>query len=500
LVYNLTTDINTDMKINKVYTTIMISAMLILGACDSVLDVEPPFQKVGSQIFKNLTDYEYSLTGTYALFRQVGYFGSGGQTTSTWGNLPDMMGDNLVRTVEDLANWRTQVDWTYATDENDIQVAWLAAYSVILQANLTLRDIDRFSATDAQAVNRVKGQALAIRAMVHFDLLRYWGESFDRNSTANGIPYLELVNKDYLPARLTVAQTYDKIFADIDEAETLLADVDVSINGGTTRYYIDLTVLQAIAARVNLYAKDYAAAETYATAVITARPLASRTVFPNIWTDVSNTEVVWSVAFNLTEGSPSAGVHIAGNNRNRFKPSPALEATYDQVNDVRFSSYFATRSLSGNPRRILSKFYARNAAPPTAGDNLVNWKAIRTGEMYLIRAEARAMLGGASEALGLADLNALRAARISGYVAEVLVGQPLLDAIALERRKELVGEGHHFFDLKRTTKTVTRQAGDGHLGVTPLTLAPTSRSWNWPIPKLETDNNVVISSQQTTGY
>jgi hypothetical protein len=487
------------MKINKVYKTIAVIALMALTACDSVLDVEPPFQKEGSQIFKNMDEYEYSLTGTYALFRQVGYFGSGGQTTSTWGNLPDMMGDNLVRTGEDLANWRTQYDWTYTADENDIQVAWLAAYSVILQANLTLRDIDRFSNTEAQRVNRIKGQALAIRAMVHFDMLRFWGESFDRNSTAKGIPYLEIVDQNYLPSRLTVAQTYDKIFADIDAAEDLLADVDATINA-SGRFYIDLTVLQALAARVNLYTKNYAAAEAYATSVIIARPLASRTVFPNIWTDASTTEVVWSVAFNLGEGVPAAGVHIAGNNRNRFKPSAALETTYDQTNDIRFSSYFATRILSGTPRRILSKFYARNAAPPTAGDNQVNWKAIRTGEMYLIRAEARAMQGGASEALGLADLNALRAARISGYVDEVLVGQPLLDAIALERRKELVGEGHHFFDLKRTTKTIARQAGDVHLGVTPLNLAPTSRAWNWPIPTQEINNNSVISTQQTTGY
>ncbi len=48
----------------------------------------------------------------------------------------------------------------------------------------------------------------------------------------------------------------------------------------------------------------------------------------------------------------------------------------------------------------------------------------------------------------MADLIDLRAARIYGYVPEVLVGQPLLDAIELERRKELVAEGHRFFDLK----------------------------------------------------
>jgi starch-binding outer membrane protein, SusD/RagB family len=482
------------MKIKKLYIVGLTSAMLVLGACESVLDVEPPFQKKGDQVFNTLTDYDYSLTSTYSLFRQVGYFGSGGQTTSTWANLPDMMGDNLVRTGEDLANWRAQVNWAFAADENDIQVAWQAAYTVIQQANLTLAGLDEFNDEDAQAVARIKGQALAIRAMAHFDLLRFWGESFDRNSTANGIPYLEVADKEHFPARLNVKESYDKIFADIAAAEGLLTGL--TINTGTTRYYIDLTVLQALAARVHLYAKNYVNAEAYATAVITARPLVERSTFPSIWTDASNTEVVWSVSFNLGEGVPGAGVHIAGNNRNRFKPSAALEATYDQANDIRFTSYFATRS----GRRILSKFYSRTTLPPSAGDNQVNWKAIRTGEMYLIRAEARALQGGVKEVDALNDLNTLRAARISGYVNEVLVGQPLLDAIALERRKELVGEGHHFFDLKRTTKTVTRPASDGHLSSTPLTLASNSRSWNWPVPSLEINQNPSISSQQTTGY
>ncbi len=487
------------MKFKKLYIALTIGALLTAGGCDSVLDVEPEFVKEGSQIFKTLEEYDFALTGAYALFRQTGYFGSGGQTTSTWGNLPDMMGDNLVRTNEDLANWQTQCNWTYTADENDLEVAWLAAYGVISQANLVLRNLDQFSATNPQAVNRIKGQALAIRGMAHFDLFRYWAESYDRTSSALGIPYIEVVNPEAKPSRLTVQLSYDKIFADLTTAETLLGDVDRTINTASARYYLDRTAVRAILARVNLYAKDYVQAENYATLVINAIGLSDRTVFPNIWRDAAMGEVIWSVAFNLGEGVPSAGVHIAGNNRNRFKPSAALEATYDQTNDIRFSSYFATRSLSGTPRRIVSKFYARNAAPPTAGDNLVNWKAIRSGEMFLIRAEARALQAG-KESLGMDDLNALRAARITAYTPEVLTGQALLDAIALERRKELVAEGHRWFDLKRTTKTISRPVGDAQLASTPLTLGASAREWNWPIPTTEINSNPNIRTQQTSNY
>ncbi len=486
------------MKSKNIKFYMALSCLLIVTACDKVLEVEPQFNKEGSQIFKTLEEYDYALTGAYALLRDVGYFGSGGQTTSSWGNLPDMMGTDLVRTSEDLANWQTQVNWTYTADENDLQVAWIAAYSVIAQANLVLRDIDQFSATNPKGVNRIKGQALAIRGMAHFDLFRYWAESYDKNSTGRGIPYIEKVNINNKPGRLTVAESYIKIFNDLETAEGLLADVDRVINSGP-RAYVDNLVIKAILARVNLYAKDYAKAESYATQVIDALPLASKKAFPDIWKDASREEIVWSLSYNLGEGVPAAGVHIASSNRNRFKPSAALEATFDQINDIRFPAYFASRSLSTNSRRIVVKFYGRNAAPPVASDNLVNWKVFRTGEMFLIRAEARVMQAG-KESFVLQDVNTLRAARINNYVAANLSGQPLIDAIALERRKELFGEGHQWFDLKRTTRTISRPASDGHLVSTPLNLSPTSREWEWPIPTAEINANEVIRAQQHPGF
>jgi starch-binding outer membrane protein, SusD/RagB family len=501
------------MDIKKLLICLGLSGGLVLSACESVIDVEPEFSRDGSQIFTNLDDYEFALTGAYAGFRQVGYFGNGAQTTASWGVLPDKMADNLVQTPEDLANWQNQVNWQYATDEPDIDVAWQNAYFVITQANLVLRNIDQFATSDATRgrVNRLKGQALAIRGMVHFDLLRYWGESFDRNSTGLGVPYKTVVDAEDMPVRLSVKDTYDNIFRDLQEAETLLGNVDRSVNSGVNRNRIDQLVVKALLARVNLYAKDYAAAANYATMVIEDRPLATRTEFPGIWTDATTTEVVWAVTFSAGEGSPSSNVHIGSSNRNRFRPAASLEALYDPVNDVRFNSYFgyrftgasapAVRGLSPNlppddpaPRRIVAKYLGRGATL----DNLVDWKAIRTAEMYLIRAEARAMQGAAGAVGALADLNALRAARIQGYSPAALTGQALLNAIAQERRKELFAEGHRWFDLKRTTRTINRPEAD--ITSTERTLLPTDREWVWPIPQSEIDANVNIAPQQSPGY
>jgi hypothetical protein len=160
------------------------------------------------------------------------------------------------------------------------------------------------------------------------------------------------------------------------------------------------------------------------------------------------------------------------------------------LEDIRYDAYFADRPDDfGDVRTVLIKHEAK-LSQISNPDGVVDFKAFRTGEMYLIRAEAYARKGGVSEVLGLADLNTLRAARIVGYTDVVLAGAPLINAIATERRKELVAEGHRWFDLKRTTKTINRTFCSGTCN-----LPPSSRAWNWPIPQPEIDANPNIGPQ-----
>jgi hypothetical protein len=111
--------------------------------------------------------------------------------------------------------------------------------------------------------------------------------------------------------------------------------------------------------------------------------------------------------FEAGQGSPGSNVYFpvapAPEGRSQYKPNPTLLSTYDQVNDVRYSSYF--KDIEG--RLVLSKYLAKSAQL-SKPDGVVNFKAFRTGEMYLIRAEASARNG--DEATARDDLNTLRAA------------------------------------------------------------------------------------------
>jgi hypothetical protein len=473
---------------------IIIAFLFLSGvaACSKILDKNPESDLDGSTRFNDIDDYEFSLTGAYSLFRSADYYAAFDGNSNAFVTLPDLLADNVFESQESLGNERVFSRWQYAEDENQIENTWLAAYKIISQANLTLRGIERFEATDAGAVNRIRGQALAMRALVHFDVLRYWVEDYDRNSTKPGIPYISVYDYEQMPSRGTVKGTYDQILQDLYSALGYFGnmDQDINIDG---RSLIDQHVVNALLARIHLYANQPDSAIKYATRVIDEFPLAPMDEFDEIWQDASLAEVVWSFAFNAGQGQIGSHIYAPDINAAQYYPNPTLLASYD-AGDIRYDAYFRdVPDDFGDVRTTIVKHEAKLSQARNP-DGVVNFKAFRTGEMYLIRAEAYARKGGAWEASGMDDLNTLRASRILGYADESLTGTALLNAIAFERRKELVAEGHRWFDLKRTTKTINRTFCTGFCN-----LPPSSRAWNWPIPQPEIDANPNIG-QQNTGW
>jgi len=483
---------------------LLIKSILIAGlffsttGCEKVIDKSPTHVLTSENAFESLSDVENSLSSAYSSLRVVGYYGRNMSV------LPDMATDNLVQTIESLVNFLDITDWIYTPQNGTIAETWIAGFSTINNCNITINNVDKFATPATQKrVNRIKGQALALRAMVHFDMMKYFADNLDRNSTSPAIPYvknsvLESAPTSIKPSRATVKEVYDNIYADLTAASAAFADIDMPINTGSTRYKIDLIGLNAIRARVALYAKDWPIAISSSTVVIDALPLATRGVYPSIWKDQSVEEVAFASLYNTGEFlSRLAGdVYSGPLNRSQFEGNPTLFATFDEVNDVRFGISvrrgFATTAtpVRTSARFVVTKFLGKG----TAIDGVVDWKAFRTGEMFLIRAEARA--SSTQETLGLADLNMLRSARINGFVAGTEAGTALTDAIALERRKELFMEGHRWFDLKRTTRVIDRVTISAP--TTQAALPSNRREWTWPIPQGERDANVNMT--QNLGY
>jgi hypothetical protein len=482
-------------KSYKIYLALLLLVVVTLGSCSKTIDIEPTHTVNGDQSFTKIEDYEAALTGAYSRLLSVNYYGSS-NGSSAFSVLSDMMTDNFFESGESLGNYQNFSHWTYTADDVNIDATWLAAYRVIQQCNLTLRNIDALAATDPGAVNRIKAQALALRAFVHFDILRYWGEESSRNSTLKGIPYVSSFDIEQKPSRLSVKESYDAIIKDLQDAKDLMQDMDKPIQSptstaATARGYIDEIGTNAILARIYNYSGESDSAIKYASLAITARPLASRTTFPLIWQDASTSEVIWSVKFTPLNSGTGDNIYYAVGNRSSYRPTTNLTALYNQANDVRYTSYFQLRPRGSSTRLVLVKYLAKQAQLATP-DGITDFKVLRTGEMYLIRAEAYAQEGLDGQAL--ADLNTLRAARINGFVPGTETGAALLTAIDNERRKELVAEGQRWFDLKRSTRLVDRVTNCNVF----CTLDATAREWVWPIPQTEILANPNVA--QTTGY
>jgi hypothetical protein len=301
------------------------------------------------------------------------------------------------------------------------------------------------------------------------------------------VPYVEVFDIEQRPARLTIKATYDKIEQDLKMAKELMKSMDKSIQSltsvtSTGRPLVDSLVVNAMLARMYNYAGVNDSAIKYATYVINTRPLADTTEFKQIWKDVSTREVVWSVKFQAFNGGLGTNLYYRIGNRSTYRPTTNLLLQYDMASDIRFPAYFQIISN----RYVYGKYIGREGR----ADDIVDFKAFRTAEMYLIRAEANARKG--NDVAALADLNTLRAVRYAATGTET--GTALMTAIFTERRKELVAEGHRWFDLKRTTRTVVRTTNCANF----CTLPASAREWNFPIPQSEIDANP--NMQQNPGY
>ena len=469
---------------------IYISLLLLFAlGCEDFVDIDPTHQEAISNGLVDIEDYEAATIGIHSALRANAYYGR------TFGVLLDMMAEDLFESPESLGNRRNQTDWLYNSDDGEIGNFWLRAYQVLLRANTVLVGIDGVEEDVVGRSNRLKAQALGLRALAHFDLLRAFGEAYDRNSGARGIP-LKLNIDIETPGRNTVAEVYDQIFADLEESIRLFGEADQEV---TERTFFSELAAHALMARVALYAGLNDQAIQSATTVINdaSTGLISNGDFTTIWrdarTDAGSTgaqEVIWEVAYTPGQDSRiGSSIYFVPNNRVAFRPSALwLNLFGTPADDIRYGSY-----IREDPRRnndLIPSKYETN-------DGFNNFKVFRMGEMYLIRAEARMNSGDAANAS--ADLNTLRGARIANYTDENLTGAALANAIAVERRKELFLEGHRWFDIRRAGGAIDRGPDFAAPAVTQSLPAGDFR-FIWPIPLGELDANPNIRGDQNPGY
>jgi len=466
--------------------------LVALFSCKKLTEIQETDFLDASRALKTVENNESAVIGAYAgLQIEMGILLNG------------ELSDEL-KTSGEFYNSITTHEWQYGAADIVIRDNYTAIgsyYPIIDRVNRVLAFVgtaDSTRAGDNTLRARLRGEALFIRAFCHFELFRYYGGNYDPDGLA--MPYV--VTSSLGPiAREKMSAYFQKMNNDITEAKTLLPNNLTDINRATR------LAVSGLQARIALYQKDWTNAITYSTEYINAIPLSPRASFNGIWTDANNNELAWKLKRSPTN-NPYAKIGSLYRNTSTattigtvfWIPSSKLWDSYDQANDVRFSSYMKTEPVlaaANRQSRLITKY--AGTAYGTSGENVADAKVFRTAEMYLIRAEARAESGSISGANSAeSDINALRAARINNYVPVTFASKAeAIDAILLERFKELAFEGHRFWDLKRRGLAVLRIGTDAPTS-TGATLPAGNYRFVLPIPEIEMQANNLMT--QNPGY
>ena len=485
------------MKLNNIKIFLTVSVLTFTTtSCSNLLDVKETDFLGGNDALRTIANNESLLIGTYSVFNnEMGIQFNG------------VLSDELK--PGDFYVSQTTHEWRFSPDDIGIRDNYTALdpyYRVIDRANrifAALPDAPSEGAADDELKNKIRGEALFLRAYSHFELFRYYCKNYDPNGL--GMIYMTEPSLE-AKERENMDTYFEKLLADITEAKSLLKDEYTDI------YRANRLAVVALHARVALYMKNWNDAIANSTEYISNRPLATRAEFADIWKDKSDAEQVFKISKTTASSSRigsifrglftknAAGALVAPSSIS-WIPSDKLWNMYDQTNDVRFSSYLIDeeilKQVNGKPSKILNKYSGSGYA--TTNENVNDLKIFRTAEMYLIRAEARAEIGTVSGSNSAeADLNALRAARINGYTnVSFSSKEAIISAIMDERFKELALEGHRFWDLKRRGLPVERLDADAASSAG-KTLPANDFRFVLPIPNEEKLANPLI--QQNEGY
>ncbi len=455
---------------------ILTSVVALFSSCASdYLDLKPSTALSTESAITNVSDAEVALNGVYDGLQSYQYYGSIGVY------FPDVAGEDM-RSNGDGKRSVNYYKLTTLTPNTVATGLWDQPYYVIRQATNIINQIDKITDGTTDEKNNILGQALALRGLSLFDLTRYFGATYtkDNGASLGAVNITKSLNAVEKPARNSVAENYAQIISDLTTAVPLLS---TSENDG----YINQWAAKALLSRVYLYKGDNANALKLAEDVINNNGglynLWSNSNYASIWGTDYSSESLFEVVNTSTDWADREAISYL-----------LSKSGYD---DIVLTNSFVSL-LQSNPNDVRNKIYTKSGSTyylskypgkPGSGDvRTNNIVVIRLSEVYLIAAEAAYKLGGTDNLSKAASYVNKIIQRADPSDAGVDASTVTLNRILLERRKELVGEGHRLFDAMRNNETIVR-TGTDHLTGALESFDRTDFRSILPIPQTEIDVN-----------
>jgi len=425
---------------------------LLFSSCEKELSTSPATSVSEEKLFTSVENIETVLNGTWSYMNDT-YFTYANPGYGAILRTSDAMGSDAVINPSKYG-FPAAYSFTQMQLNTDTRVSafWTLLYKVIDNCNNIITKIDAASGSQPKK-DQIKGQALALRANSYLTLASFYQFSYLKDPEAKAVPiYTEPARPESEGnPKASLREVYNRIFADLNDAQTLLSKYS---RPASAKYKINTDVVKGLLARASLNTGKWADAASNAAAARQTYPLMNAADYAAGFNSLSNSEWIWGHGQTPEQSNASYNFHFldvssASSYYYSFMADPYFKDLFE-AGDIR-TQLFLWDGLKGREGSLrYQKFKFRQ-------DQTADIVLMRASEMVLIEAEAKAREGKLEEAA--LRLNELRNIRKAGPLD--IAGktqQQVVDAILIERRKELWGEGFALSDIIRTQGKVVRRA------------------------------------------
>ncbi|MBE7175433.1 MAG: RagB/SusD family nutrient uptake outer membrane protein [Mucilaginibacter polytrichastri] len=446
------------------------SVLIGLVSCTKQLDIQPRQEIDASVALSSTEDIQNVLTGGYTIIARGALYGTNLVL------LPDVIANtDYLNWLGTFNSYRDLTRKTQIATNAEATRTWSAAYEAVNVANTILSASSVVS--DQATKDAIDGQALMIRGMMHFELVRLYALPYEAGgaNSSLGVPIVttkvqNISDLTLSQPRNTVAEVYTAVEADLNSA---IEKLDA---GGSDFVY----TAAAFLGRVYLQEGKYAEALEVANTIIDDGAYALLPGLETPFRTKNSSEGIFEIQQNEQSNAGTANDGLATFYSSYTTSSGGFYGRADALVNPTFAASYEAGDLrrsqliydgTGNRPGLFTKKW---------NDYFGNIPVCRITEQYLVRAECNARLGSAVGATPAADLNLIR--NRAGLAS---IAAPTVAQILTEREHELAYEGFRLHDYKRTKRSIGTMPYNDPLLVL-------------PIPNRET--NVNPSLVQNPGY
>ncbi len=432
--------------------SVIILLTLCVTACNDWLEVFPKTEKDREDIYSTQDGFRDVLIGAYIRMKSSELYGE----EMVCGTVEMLAQHWNNSTSGSKSEYLSKYDYKASIVELAIGNIYNNLYKVVADVNGLLEYIDQKKDIFSDGnYNLIKGEALAIRAYCHFDVLRLFGPMPSKLTADVILPYVTRVTN--IPnAKLTYTAFTNCLLEDLQKAEEYLKEIDPICSNsieklnnisstedsfmGFRQMRMNYYAVCALKARVYLWLGNTDEALKYAKLIIDARDSEGEKMYrlgnsddcANLDYTLSSEHILNMNVYNLST--------TLGSSKNYEKDKAILTSRlYDtETTDIRFTKMW--EEVTTYPRHNYFKKYVQSDRMPSLSKNSI--PLIRLYEMYLI----------AMECSSLEDATELyKEMCVARNIASVIItsDEQLRQILILEYNKEFYGEGQAFYAYKR---------------------------------------------------